>query len=164
MSEDCDHKATAFLDLHREAVLSFARKPLRELLGNPEVQSLIQRIEADDSCAALMPPRRDMVRGEDAFWFCVMQLDEFGSIDWPRAIHEPFLHQLHRDLLEAAECLAHQRDLPKGMTVQWLDEDDADDWGGPEKSGHGLDSMFTVRQMDPAKPGLIMLSMPLPKN
>ncbi|MBM4205289.1 MAG: hypothetical protein FJ194_14235, partial [Gammaproteobacteria bacterium] len=55
MSEDCDHKATAFLDRHREAVLSFARKPLRELLGNPEVQSLIQRIEADDRCAVLMP-------------------------------------------------------------------------------------------------------------
>ena len=155
-------QASAFLDRFRNDVLALARKPLRELLGSGEVRSLIQRIEADDASAALMPPRRDMLRGEDAFWFCVMQLDEFGAIDWPGAIHEPFLHHLHHDLKRAAYCLGHGRDLPHGMIVHWMDEGDADDWardaGGPE----GLDSMFTVRQADPRNPGMLMLSMKLP--
>lgn len=161
-------QAQAFLDRYREEVLAFARRPLRELLGSHEVCQFIARIEADEATSSLMPPRRDMVRSEDAFWFCVMQLDEFGAIDWPGAIHEPFLHHLHHDLKRAAYCLSHHRDLPAGMTVQWMDEDDADDWEAaeiePEKSRaepRSLDQLFTVRQMDPKDPRKLMISIPL---
>ncbi len=148
-----------FLDRYRDDVLRLADLPLRDLLGSRAVHQLIQQIEADEFSAALMPPRRDMVRGEDAFWFCVMQLDEFGAVDWPNAIHEPFLHQLHDDLKRAADCLSRRRDLPEGMTVQWMDEGDADDWESDEPGGSSLDNLFVVRQLDPAEASQLMRNM-----
>lgn len=153
-NEAMKQSAEAFLGRFRGEVLALARKPLRDLLGSVDVISLIRRIEADEASAALMPPRRDMLPSEDSFWFCVMQLDEFGAIDWPGAVHEPFLHYLHHDLKRAANCLAHTRNLPPGMIVQWMDDDDAEDWDAATPEGGLLDQMVTMRAIPGPIPGM----------
>jgi len=117
-------QAEAFLTRYRDDVLKMARLPGAELLGNRKAAELIRRIQADEQVIDVMPPRRDMLPGEDAFWFCVMQMEEFVEMTWPGAAQEPFVQFLMKDLQRAVESLEHGRDLPMGMMVHWMDLDE----------------------------------------
>lgn len=119
--------AAFFLTRYRDDVLAFARRPGATLPGNPEVAALIARIKADERLVDVMPPRRHMLPGENAFWFCVMQLEEFAGMTWAGAAEEPYVQYLMRDLRDAATSLAQNRELPPGLMVHWLDFDEDDD-------------------------------------
>ncbi len=116
--------AALFLNRYRDDVLALARKASRTLPGNPRILPLVERIKADEQRIDVMPPRRDMLPGENAFWFCVMQLEEFAEMTWRGAADEPYVQYLLNDLRDAAEALAHNRDLPPGLMVFWDDPDD----------------------------------------
>ncbi len=118
--------AALFLMRYRDEVLALARKPGTSLPGNPRIAPLVERIHADEHLVEVMPPRRDMLPGENAFWFCVMQLEEFAEMTWKGASEEPYVQYLLQDLRDAADALAHNRELPPGLMVHWDDPDDDD--------------------------------------
>jgi hypothetical protein len=119
--------AALFLMRYRDEVLALARHASTKLPGDPRITPLVERIHADEQLVDVMPPRRDMLPGENAFWFCVMQLEEFAEMTWKGAAKEPYVQYLLQDLRDAADALAHNRELPPGLMVHWDDPDDDPD-------------------------------------
>jgi|GEM_PF-3523742 len=118
--------AALFLMRYRDEVLELARQAAPDLPGNPRIEPLVERIHADEHLVDVMPPRRDMLPGENAFWYCVMQLEEFAGMTWKGAAEEPYVQYLLQDLRDAADALAHNRELPPGLMVHWDHPDDDD--------------------------------------
>ncbi len=118
--------AALFLMRYRDEVLALARQASTKLPGNPRIAPLVERIHADEQLVDVMPPRRDMLPGENAFWYCVMQLEEFAEMTWKGAADEPYVQYLLQDLRDAADSLAHNRDLPPRLMVYWDDPEDDD--------------------------------------
>lgn len=118
--------AALFLMRYRDEVLALARQAAATLPGNPRIEPLVKRIHADEHLVDVMPPRRDMLPGENAFWYCVMQLEEFAGMTWKGAAAEPYVQYLLQDLRDAADALANNRELPPGLMVYWEDPDDDD--------------------------------------
>lgn len=116
-------KARAFFERYRPGVQQLCALNGAELPGHPDVIRFIDRLKKDEARVDVLPPRRASFPGEEAFWFCVMQLEEFAEMTWPGAASEPYVRYLLSDLATAADCLRTLSDLPPGLIVEWCDED-----------------------------------------
>ncbi len=123
--------ARAFLARHRLTVLALARRPPRRLVGSAAVAAEVDRIRDEEEALTVFPPQREPLPGEDAFYWCLGQLDRLSGDRAPGARRDPYVRDMLDSLARAAAALREDAPLPPDLQVNWIDwdeyRDDSDD-------------------------------------
>ncbi|MDP6375061.1 MAG: hypothetical protein QF921_06485 [Pseudomonadales bacterium] len=138
-------EAAKLLDYYKPKVLALLGRASPLLVGNKDVSALVERIRQDEYSIAAMPPLRDPLPGEDAFWFAISTLDLISSIDDTSVRTDPFVLKMIADLKRIYPRLKRGKSLPRDLEVFW--DDDTDDAEG-----------FSVR---PFSGGLFEIRVPI---
>lgn len=115
-------QASELLDRHRAQMIRIARNASPDLQGNTDVDKFLDAVRMDAEKVRDFPPGRDSLPGEDAFWWCFMQLEDLVEITNPGPRTDPYVKLMLGQLKRVGTRLARNKPLPDELAIGWFDE------------------------------------------